>query len=255
MEIIPYQYVYFLGSLYFIPIWVWLYLRLPQHRKFMVFGGATYMWLGFAANYLWWVRDWWHPITITGTVVGIEDIIMSFTHLSIPIFIYKYVFSKDMEENINFSWKQSVLRFFIVMALLFGIIILAIYYFKINSFISTTLALFLTTVFMIFKRSDLLIPAYWSAALMVVLTFPIYIVGSFFVPEAIKIIWDQKISGIIFWGYPVEDIIWYAAIGFFFGVVYEFVADRKIGKLKTNNLKKDLSILYNFIFHPGKISM
>lgn len=211
------------------------------------------MWLGFAANYLWWVRDWWHPDTITGTIVGIEDIIMSFTHLSIPIFIYKYVFSRDMEENINFNWKNSIFRFFIAMAILFGIIAATIYYFKINSFVGTTLALFFTAVFMIYRRIDLFIPALWSALLMVALTFPLYIIGSLISPGAIEKLWNQRILGVVFWGYPVEDLLWYAAIGLFFGVVYEFVSDRKLGKLKTNNFKKDLILLFNFIFHPDKI--
>lgn len=250
---IPYKYAYLIGSLYFVPVWAWLYLRLPQHRKFMLLGGVSYMWLGFAVEYLWWTKDWWHPMTITGTVVGVEDIIMSFTHVAIPIFIYKYVVGKDMAENKNFRWKDGISRFLLLMILLFGTITVSFYYFEINSFVSTVFGLLFATSVMIYKRKDLFISSVGSAIFLVALTFPVYILGHLTCPGAIKALWDKQICGIIFLGYPIEDLIAYAAMGLFFGIVYEFVADRKIIKLKTNDLKKDIIIIFNFIFHPEKI--
>jgi hypothetical protein len=250
---VSYEYAYFLGSLYFIPVWAWLYLRLPQHRKFMLLGGISYMWLGFGAEYFWWVKDWWHPMTITGTVVGVEDMIMSFTHVSILIFIYKYVFGKDMEENKNFKWKEGAFRFLSIIILLFGTIVILTNYLKVNSSISTALGLFLASFFMIYKRKELFFSAIGSAFLLVVLTLPLYMAGRIFSPEAVKMIWDSRMSGIVFLGYPIEDIVCYVSWGFFFGVVYEFVADRKTINLQTNNFKKDITILFSFVFHPEKI--
>jgi len=86
-----------MGSLYFLSIWLFLFWRVPQHRKNMIFFGLLLAGPAMIGEYLWWTKDWWHPQTITGTRVGIEDFIASFTHLTIPSFIYKYTFGKTSD--------------------------------------------------------------------------------------------------------------------------------------------------------------
>ena len=113
--IISYQHAYIWGSSYFIPIWVYLFFRMPQHRKSMIIFSLSYMWIGLACEYFIWIKDWWHPITITGTPIGIEDLIMCFTHVGIPIFIYKYVFGKDIDKTSPVNMKESAKRLFLLL--------------------------------------------------------------------------------------------------------------------------------------------
>lgn len=92
--LIPLKYAYLTGSLYFLAIWFLLFQKWPNRRKHMLVVGVVFLWIGIFAEYFWWTRDWWRPMTITGTRIGIEDFIMSFTHSAIAILVYKYFFNK-----------------------------------------------------------------------------------------------------------------------------------------------------------------
>jgi hypothetical protein len=245
--LIPYNYAYFWGSAYFIPIWIILFWRLPKDRKAMVIFGLTYMWIGLACEYFIWIKDWWHPITLTQTQIGIEDLIMCFTHVGIPIFIYKYCFGKEIDRSVKTDFKSSWIRFFVLIAVIFIPWLSMFFAFHIHSFVSTSTGMLLGGWYIILRRKDLIPAAIGTMLLMVVITIPVYLVGNFTSPGVIETIWDAKISGIFFLGIPIEDIIWYAILGFLWGGVYEYVAGKKMTGSKTNGLLKDISLVFNYL--------
>jgi hypothetical protein len=121
--VIPYAYAYFFGVLYLAVVWLFLYWRMPRHRKAMLFFGLSLSWLGIMAEHLWFLKEWWHPQTITGTRIGIEDFVASVTHLTVPALLYKYVFGRDSEgigldvRSRRLFLKNFGILFFFLMAL------------------------------------------------------------------------------------------------------------------------------------------
>src|SRR5262249_24803529 len=71
-------YAYLVGSLLFVPVWLWLFVRNPAgRREMLIMSGLFVVTIGVPLELLLYSKDWWHPKTITGTALGIEDVIYS----------------------------------------------------------------------------------------------------------------------------------------------------------------------------------
>src|SRR5919199_5798948 len=73
----PYTYVYLAGSLLFVPLWALLYWRNRASRREMLIMSGIFICIGVPSEAFLYPRDWWHPATVTGTCVGIEDVLYS----------------------------------------------------------------------------------------------------------------------------------------------------------------------------------
>lgn len=226
MEIIPQKYAYLVGSLYFLAIWLILFWRWPNRRRYMLIVGAIFMWLGIFTEYFWWTKDWWQPATITGTKIGIEDFIMSFTHASIPILIYKLVFSKRLDRKFILNkrtFASALMKFFPLFFVSFVPTSILFYAFHLTSFTSTCIGMIFVGIFIAIRRPDLILAQIWTAFLMVLISLPVYLLGNVTSPGVIEAFWKlpglatQKIVGV-----PVGDIVWYALLGFFLGGIIEY---------------------------------
>ena len=90
------KYAYLLGTIIFLIIWLILYLHRKDLRKEMIVMSMLVAILGMFSEYLWWTHDWWRPQTITGTTIGIEDLLLGFTNGGIAAVLYEELFKKRM---------------------------------------------------------------------------------------------------------------------------------------------------------------
>lgn len=223
---IPYQYAYFFGVFYLAIIWLFLYWRMPQHRKTMLVFSFSLGWVGVVAEHVWFLKDWWHPQTITETRIGIEDFVASITHITIPAVLYKYIFgmdSKEIEMNIH-TWKKFGQRFTPI--LLFSIIAL---YISTELFLLHSSEVFIAcfalgSIWIGINRNDLIIPGFLSGILFVIVFFILYSLGGIFSPGVFEALWDTSVfEGVKIFGVPGEDYVFYFFWGWFAGVIYEYV--------------------------------
>ncbi|MDD3303269.1 MAG: lycopene cyclase domain-containing protein [Candidatus Gracilibacteria bacterium] len=226
------KYLYLIGSLYFFIISIIMYLLMPKYRKPMLLLGLTISLAGPLSEYIWMTKDWWHPETITNTIIGIEDFIFSFAHIIIPMFIYKLIFKKDTnkdfkKENINMKFFSiNLILWFLIPFSLSGILFSI---FKINSIISVNIGMTIACVIMIIKRKDLFIPAFLTGFILLIIAIPAYTILYILNSDYVNQIWYmQKLSGILFLEIPIEDIIRYWIYGFMMGGAYEFLFDFKL---------------------------
>lgn len=243
--IIPYRYAYFFGVMYLAAIWLFLYWRMPQHRRTMLFFGLSLSWIGVVAEHVWFLKEWWHPQTITGTRIGIEDFIASVTHITIPALLYKYVFGMDSPEiklDIpvikTFIWK-FIPVFLPILVLLFVW----------PSFLSVfspaifTACLAASTLYMSMKRKDLIVPGIISGILFNFVFFTLYSLGGFFSPGVFEALWDKAVFvGTTVFGVPIEDYIFYFFFGWFGGIAYEYVFSLKLSE-SERDLEHDLRLI------------
>src|SRR5436305_1761215 len=86
-------------------------------------------------------------------------------------------------------------------------------------------------IILFLHRRDLLIDAFFTWACMVVRIFPFYLILSFISPGYIENIWATvNLSGIRFFGDPIEDIIFYFFFGFFVGPFYLYWKGERLRK-------------------------
>lgn len=228
----PTKYLYLIWSLYFAFIALFMYYKMPKYRKPMLVISSMIFLAWPISEYLWMSKDWWHPETITWTLIWIEDFIYSFVSVLIPMFIYKLVFQKDTDRdfskaNINTKkvFKNMVLWFlipFLLSWILFSL-------FHLNSVISVMIGMTLSCIIMITLRKDLFLPSFWTMILMLIIAIPCYLFLDFLNPTYVEKWWYMtNLTWILWLWIPIEDIIWYAIYWFMAWWAYEFIFDFKL---------------------------
>ena len=76
--------------------WLAFFMLRKDLRKFMLKMGIFYGLLSVVTAYLWWTIDWWHPATLTGTRVGIEDFFTGFGAGPVMAVVYQVFFKKKI---------------------------------------------------------------------------------------------------------------------------------------------------------------
>ena len=248
--LIPYRYAYLFGSLYLLAIWLFFYWRIPEIRKTLIFFSLSIAWLGLIAEYFWFLKDWWHPITITRTKLGIEDFIASVTHITIPAFLYKYVFSKKVSKLKIYprDIKSFSLRFFGPLLPLALFFLLLHYYLGYHIAWGFSICIALADFILVFNRPDLFVPALWSGILFDLILFVMFSLGNILSPGVFAALWDKSVlAGLKIFNVPVVDYIFSFFWGFGGGVAYEYIFNLRIENSDGPGLKKDLKALKRII--------
>src|SRR6266403_2714600 len=107
---IPVKFGYLVGVIAGTVEWLWVFTARKDLRKMMLWFGIILAILGMFMGYFWWTADWWHPATITGTRVGIEDFISGVGIVGITMAIYPLLFKKKIIEPAVVSYKELLLR-------------------------------------------------------------------------------------------------------------------------------------------------
>jgi len=226
------KYVYFTATLYFLAIWLAFFWRWPRRRMPMIIIGALFVGLGLFAEYFWWLSDWWHPQTLTGTKIGIEDIILSFTLPGISVLAYKFFFKKDLDGKFDLTIENffaAAGRYLPVFLFSFGTTATLFFVFSLHSVISTSAGMLVASFVVFIQRKDLLPAMLWSAILMPIISVPAYFVFIFLSPGSVAAFWNfSQITGYKPIGIPIEDILWFALAGFLMGGIVEYGFGHKL---------------------------
>ena len=201
------KYSYLFGTLLFLIPWVIIYWKRKDLRQEMwvlsvLVGGVSVL-----TSYTWWTADWWAPQTITGTKVGIEDFLLGFANGGVAAVIYSFLTGK-----IYFSKSSGSrnLEAVLVPGLMFVVIALLHGYFEINTFYSSSVAMFIAGVYFLVLRPDLFKMSIMSGLLMALLSLPVYWFSEFISPGVIEASWQlEKLSGVLFFKIPIEEPINY----------------------------------------------
>src|SRR3989344_9364457 len=90
------EFVYLVALTPFCLLWIFIFLKRKDLRKEMLVMSTMIGLMSAATSYYWWTVDWWQPLTITGTRVGIEDFILGFASGGIMVTIYETVFRRSV---------------------------------------------------------------------------------------------------------------------------------------------------------------
>lgn len=227
--IVPYKFSYLVGDLLFLIPWIILFFYRKDVRKEMIFMGLILLFMGLLYEPLWWTTDWWHPPTITGTKIGIEDFLLGFTNGGIGAVIYEVIFRMRLYKK---SKEQHVLGVIVLLMLFFSITALFVWLFHISSFIATSVSMITTGFILAYLRKDLFISAFISGFLLVIVSMPVYLILMLLSPGWIEKVWDfQKLSGFLIAGIPIEDLIFYFLVGFLSSYLYKYGSGKYLRKI------------------------
>ena len=169
--------------------------------------------------------DWWQPLTITGTRLGIEDIIFAFSVAGISAAIYGVVFKKRI--LVKFAagrekFARNVNVLFVCMlplALMLGLF----YVVGLNSFYSTVVAVTIPILIIWYERRDLIVNSIASGVLLALVSLLAFWIPELITPGWVNAFWNFDLfPKIIVLGAPLHDLIWFFLAGAFAGPLYEY---------------------------------
>lgn len=227
-----YQFSYLIGDLFLLSLWAALFFWRKDVRKEMLLVSLTFGFAGLIAGLVYTV-DWWHPLTITLTRVGIEDFLLGFSLAGVAAVIYEDFFKKrvrirKVSKKVEFMDNRQFFITFIGLSLFFFV---SFYFLNLHSFYLSIIVFGVPTLFIWIARKDLIIDSLASGFLLVLVSLVGFIIIEFITPEWVESAWYFKnLSGITFLTVPLEDIIWFFLVGAFIGPLYEYWKEGKLVK-------------------------
>jgi len=227
--LVPYKYTYLVYSLIFVVPWILFFFKRKDLRNEMIFSSILIAVLSIATAYLWWTVDWWRPETITGTIVGIEDILLGFTTGGIAAVAYEELFRRKLYKT---KIKNPKVEFLFILFLISILICLLTWMFGLLSWVASSVAMIIGIVVLFFLRRDLTINALASGFFLMLATLPAYFLVMIVSPGWIERTWlFENLTGKLFIGIPIEDVIFYFLMGFLVGPMYEVWMGDKLKRI------------------------
>ena len=224
-----YQYAYLILTALLFPIWAFLYLSKKEGRREVIIISFLFG-IGGILSELVYVKDWWKPLTITNTLIGMEDFLFGFFIAGIASIIYSRVFHKKIkrENTLFLKFKYKYIAIFFVILFFGSFFILK------NSFYASLLAFIFGISVIWIKRKDLIFNSIVSGILTLIIGIIVYFIMNFFLFGFIEQFWylnGEWYSALLF-GIPMREYIWYLLAGMFIGPLYEYMMGRKLINIK-----------------------
>ncbi len=231
---VDYTYTYLIGNfILFIP-WLILFLRRKDTKKEMLIISLIFGFAGIVSEYIF-IKDWWKPLTITGTPIGIEDFLFGFLIGGIASVIYEHLFNKKIrlkkpEKNI---FEKRSLNFLVLYSSVAVIFLTSFLFFGLNSFVSVVLAFGIPTIFIYISRKDLMKNSLISGILVLIIATIGYSILNLITPKFFdEFFFYQNIGKQTFIGIPLEEYVFYFLAGAFIGPLYEYWQEGKLINIK-----------------------
>ncbi len=216
------SYTYLIGSLLSLIAWIILYLNRKDLRKQILFMSILVAIQGLILETFLWTNDWWRPATITNTRTGVEDLIFAFSMGGIGASIYEEFFKKKVKPKKENKLPDNSFRIIFLVILLFSGTF-PYFVLKYSSFITWLFGSILGTLVILYYRKELLYDSIFTGIIFTLMAFVAYPILNYLEPGFIYSWWQfQNISGIIYLGVPLEDIVWFFTAGALIGPFYEF---------------------------------
>jgi len=225
-----YQYTYLLIDLLGLLIWLPLFFVRKDTRKEMIIMSLLFGFVAIVTEPIY-LLDWWKPLTITGTAVGLEDFLYGFMVGGIGSVIYEVIFQKRMQtKRMSESRKERQNIFFYFFGGVFAFVFFGSFLFLgFNTLISTIIAFIFGLTIIFIRRKDLIINSLVTGILLLLISFIIYSIGEVIFPGWVRIFWFFKnVPDIIIFNVPIDDVIFVLLAGSFIAPLYEFWQEVKL---------------------------
>jgi hypothetical protein len=219
------KYAYLIGvGIFFVPWLFFFFTRKDLRREMLLMSLLVGLGTVFT-EYYWWTIDWWHPETITGTRVGIEDFLLGIANGGVAAVVYSYFFKKSHYKIPTDSNKSQALS---VGLLTFAVLSFGFWGLRLTSFYACVGAMILGSILLFYFRKDLLLNGIYSGLIMLLLSFPPYLIGEALSPGFLDNSWHYSmLTNLRFLGIPIEDLIFYFLFGIWVGPLYELMFAKK----------------------------
>jgi hypothetical protein len=221
---IPLEYSFLTGALLSLLLWSIFFALSKGMRKDMVWISLFVGVYALVCDYFWWNVDWWHPITVTGTRIGIEDFITGFSCGGIMAVVAPFLLSKKIKKEKS---SYRIMGALLLIGLQFFCLAVFTNWLGFPSVYGTVIGYLLTTPMLLLQRRDLWPISLTTAVATSLGTLPIYGALQFLFPDYVAKTWIfSNLSGILFLGIPIEDVLFFFLLALFFGPFYWYLTNK-----------------------------
>jgi hypothetical protein len=221
---------YLMSTIVLLIVWFIFFFIRKDTRKEMIVMSFLIGFTSVITAHYWWTVDWWNPITLTGTKVGIEDFLMGFGSGGIMAVAYEILFKKRLYktrmENVRYPDQNTILLIlaFFTAWLFWGV--------GLTSFWASTIAMIIAAGTMFYFRRDLFLNGLLSGVLMMLISLFFYFTIILFSDEWIdKVYYFETLSNIRIFSVPIEEFIFWFLAGLVFGPFYEYWQGKRLRKI------------------------
>ncbi len=228
------QYIWLIGSLALLIIWivVYLVLRDKTSRKEMLTVSLWTSLLGLTEPIF--VPEYWNPPSLFNlaqkTGFDIESLIFAFGVGGLAVVIYEAIF-KIKHQKISLAEKHHPkhrLHLLVLFSAPIIFVLLSIFT-NLNPIYSTFIALIGGGLFTLYCRPDLKKKMIVSAFIFLAIYFLFFLILITMFPAWARSVWNfAAISGILILGIPLEELMFALGLGFLWSSVYEHIKWYKI---------------------------
>jgi hypothetical protein len=182
----------------------------------MVLVGLYIVLLAIPLEFIWFLKDYWNPLRYISVATFLyQESIFAFFLGGIASSIY-IVPSKKTS---NFR----LLNFIIPIIIIILSMLIFTNVLRLNSIYSCMIGFGITALMILYLKPELIKKSLLTGFSMVVISFIGYEILLIIYPHLINDWWLLKnISGLLLFGIPIEEIVWFALFGLSFGPIYNF---------------------------------
>lgn len=218
-----YKYAFFLGSLIFGIVWLWIFLKRPDLRKEQIFMSFFICLFGFTEHIYY--GNYWTPeflIDLKVVNVGFESLLLSFFYGGIASSSYELIASKKLKKLRYTKRKQRLME--VIISILTGALTFAVFWqiIDINIIYASGIGFLVTGLLISYFRKDLFYPALLNALIFGFLSLGILILFGIIFNGIFDAWWRMDmLTGYRIMQVPIEELMWHLGLGFAAGPLYE----------------------------------
>ncbi len=228
------MFIYMIGVLFFLVIWLGMYILVPKSRKVILWSSIAWGHAGPISEY-WHLKDYWNPIYMFRIEVGewcfgIEDYFFAFAYGGLSAGIFDIFIRKLGEREIERFYLRDLINLLLIgvcCLLAMGALIII---FPMNSLLAIIIVFLFGATMLFVAQPKWILPAILSGVVAGLFMW-IFYWGFFlrFFPHIFQDWWFQDaLSGHSLCGVPIEEIIWASSTALFIGPVHRYCARKKI---------------------------
>lgn len=235
-----YRFAYITGDMILVLVWIILFIKRKDLRlEMLVMSKLSLFWI--AISFVFFTQDFythvWRPeaLNILHLPFGVlgEDILYTFAFGGIAAVLYEELLGKKHLKSLR--KKNTFTHYLLFPVILFVSLLVSIRYLGLNPYYATYIGFVVGAIVMWIGRRDLIVHSFLSGIFLGTLYF--FLAAFVFLPlfpHVVETWWKvSQLSGILFLGVPLEEILWAFYFGVFVGPSYEFLMG-----LKEQSIKK-----------------
>ena len=222
------MYVYAIGSIFFLAVWLIIYIFVPKSRKVILWSSIAWGHAGPISEY-WHLKDYWNPVYMRKFEVGnwsfgVEDYFFAFAYGGLAAGIFDILARRSGDKEFERFYLLGFIKLLLIVVCCLFVMGALTTLLHLNSLYAISITLFVGGIIIVFLHPRWTLAAVQTGIISGIFMWIFY--WGFYLrlfPHVVDKWWYQEaLTGISVGGVPIEELIWASTTAFFVGPVFRY---------------------------------